>query len=170
MAPLLTFGNEGAVPAEGGVFAGGGVAAEQRLRFVREKALRAVHWRLLHSHNAGPAHTSITGSGRGLERPVDGTEALAYIHCSHQLVDVQLWERTERKRENINASLMLNPSSALSFFLSFFSLSAFPGFILSNFRSSTIVRFGDIHLFLTSFTPSSGFSTLHLANHSYRDA
>lgn len=83
---MLTFGNEGAVPAEGGVFAGGGVTAKQGLRFVWEEALGAVHRRLLHTRTAGPAHAAATtvaaaadAAGR-LERLVDGTEALAYIH------------------------------------------------------------------------------------------
>lgn len=91
----LTFGNEGAIPAEGGVFAGGGVTAQQRLRFVGEEALGAVHRRLLHADATGPAHTTATAAptaaaatavaaaadaaGR-LQRLVDGTEALAYIH------------------------------------------------------------------------------------------
>lgn len=97
-ASLLTFGNEGAVPAEGGVFAGGGVTAKQGLRFVWEEALGAVHRRLLHTRTAGPAHAAATtvaaaaaadAAGR-LERLVDGTEALAYIHWGHQLVDVKL--------------------------------------------------------------------------------
>ena len=102
----LTFGNEGPVPAEGGVLAGGGVAAEQRLRFVGEEAFGAVHRRLLHAHAAGPAHTATAhaaaavtaaadAAGR-LERLVDGTEALAYIHRGHQLVDVKLQMETER--------------------------------------------------------------------------
>lgn len=85
---MLTFGNEGAVPAEGGVFAGGGVTAKQGLRFVWEEALGAVHRRLLYTRTAGPAHAAATtvaaaaaadAAGR-LERLVDGTEALAYIH------------------------------------------------------------------------------------------
>lgn len=105
----LTFGNEGPVPAEGGVLAGGGVAAEQRLRFVGEEAFGAVHRRLLHAHAAGPAHTATAhaaaaaaavtaaadAAGR-LEWLVDGTEALAYIHRGHQLVDVKLQMETER--------------------------------------------------------------------------
>lgn len=95
-ASSLTFGNEGAVPAEGGVFAGGGVTAKQGLRFVWEEALGAVHRRLLHTHTAGPAHAAATtvaaaaNAARRLERLVDGTEALAYIHWGHQLVDVKL--------------------------------------------------------------------------------
>lgn len=91
-ANTLTFGNEGAVPAEGGVLAGGGVAAKQRLRFVGEEAFGAVHWRLLHTHAAGPAHaasaraaaaaavTAAADAAGRLQRLVGGTEALAYIH------------------------------------------------------------------------------------------
>lgn len=91
-ANTLTFGNEGAVPAEGGVLAGGGVAAKQRLRFVGEEAFGAVHRRLLHAHAAGPAHaasaraaaaaavTAAAGAAGRLQRLVGGTEALAYIH------------------------------------------------------------------------------------------
>lgn len=96
-ANTLTFGNEGAVPAEGGVLAGGGVAAKQRLRFVGEEAFGAVHRRLLHTHAAGPAHaasahaasaraaaaaavTAAAGAAGRLQRLVGGTEALAYIH------------------------------------------------------------------------------------------
>lgn len=79
-ASSLTFGNEGAIPAEGRVFAGGGVAAKQWLRFVWEEAFGAVHRRLLHSRAAGPAHTAAAHAAGRLKRLVDGTEALAYIH------------------------------------------------------------------------------------------
>lgn len=104
MADSLTFGNERAVPAEGGVFAGGGVAAKQRLRFVGKEAFGAVHRRLLHTHTASPTHATTaavvaagaSAAGR-LERLVDGTEALAYIHRCHQLVDVKLEIETEMK-------------------------------------------------------------------------
>lgn len=79
----LTFGNEGAVPAKRGVFAGGGVAPKQGLRFVWEEALCSVHRRLLRAHAACPTHaaaaTTATAAGR-LKRLVDGTEALGYIH------------------------------------------------------------------------------------------
>lgn len=95
-AGLLTFGNERAIPAEGGIFAGGGVTAKQGLRLVWEEALGAVHWWLLHGPTAGPAYAAGTtiaaaaiAAGR-LRRLVDGTEALAYIHWGHQLVYVKL--------------------------------------------------------------------------------
>ena len=95
----LTFGNEGAVPAKGGVFAGGGVAPKQGLRFIREEALCPVHRRLLRAHAAGPTHAAATttaaAAGR-VKRLVDGTEALGYIHWGHQLVDVKLQAETER--------------------------------------------------------------------------
>lgn len=89
-AKPVTFGNEGAVPAEGGVLAGGGVAAKQRLRFVGEETFGAVHRRLLHACAAGPAHAAAApaaavvaaaadAAGR-VQRLVDGAEALAYIH------------------------------------------------------------------------------------------
>lgn len=99
-ANVLTFGNEGAVPAEGRVFAWGGVTAKQGLWFIGEEAFGTVHRRLLHACAAGPAHapttvaTAANAAGR-LEWLVDGTEALAYIHWGHQLVDVKL----DRHRE-----------------------------------------------------------------------
>lgn len=104
IAKSLTFGNEGAIPAEGRVFAGGGVTTKQGLRFIREEAF-AVHRRLLHTHSTGPSNATTTATttvaaaantaGR-LERLVDRTEALAYIHWGHQLVDVKLEIDTKR--------------------------------------------------------------------------
>lgn len=96
MCSPLTFGNEGAVPAEGRVFAGGGVAAQQGLRLVGEEGFGAVHRRLLRAHPAGPAHAAAaaaaaTDAAGRLKRLVDWAEAMAYIHWGHQLADVNLW-------------------------------------------------------------------------------
>lgn len=90
----LAFGNEGAISAEGGVFAGGGVAAEEGLRFIGKEAFGAVYRRLLHSCAADSAHAAAAAhAGRRLQRLVDGTEAMAYIHRGHQLVCVKLKRR-----------------------------------------------------------------------------
>lgn len=90
----LAFGNEGAVPAEGGVFAGGGVTAKEGLRFVGKEAFSAVNWRLLHSYAADSANAADAANAGGrLQRLVDGTQAVAYIHRGHQLVCVKLKRR-----------------------------------------------------------------------------
>lgn len=83
----LTFGNEGAIPAEGRVFAGGGVTAKEGLRFIGKEALGAVHRRLLHADTTDPAHAPAAAAAAGtahaagrLQWLVDGAEAMAYIH------------------------------------------------------------------------------------------
>lgn len=110
---MLTFGNEGSIPAQGRVFARGGVTAKKRLWLIRKEALSAVHRWLLHCSTAGPAHHAAAAAAAtaataattaaatwGLHWPVDGTETLAYIHWGHhQLVDVQLQVKSDRKKK-----------------------------------------------------------------------
>lgn len=89
MQNKLTFRDERAVPTKSRVFAGGGVATEQRFRLIVEEALGPVHRRLLGARGAAAA-----AAARRLRRLVTGTEALAYIHRRHQLVDVKLGKGT----------------------------------------------------------------------------
>lgn len=96
----LTFGNEGSIPAQGRVFARGGVTAKKRLRLIWKEALSAVHWWLLHCSTAEPAHTAAAAATWGVHWPVDRTETLAYIHWGHQqLVDVQLQIKSDMKKK-----------------------------------------------------------------------
>ena len=68
LTAALTFGNKRTCAAEGGVLAGGGVTAQQRLGFVGEEAL-AVLRRVLHCQ------------ARRLRRFImAGADTLAYIH------------------------------------------------------------------------------------------
>lgn len=114
---LLTFGNEWSIPAQGRVFTRGGVTTKKRLRLIRKEALSAVHWWLLHWSTAGPTHTTAAAAW-GLHGAVGRTETLAYIHWGHhQLVDVQLQVKQEKKkmrRERIctPSPLIKNPSIA----------------------------------------------------------
>lgn len=101
-----TFGNEGAIPAEGRLFAGRGVRAKEGFWFIREEASCAVHWWQGCAHAAGPANapagaasTNDAHAAWRLQQFVKRTEALANIHCGCQLVDIKLQREKCKEQE-----------------------------------------------------------------------